>query len=69
MLSGHDARALKSRARISTRSLDSLGLSKSLLTLGAIHKPRIFKIAKLRGLLINRENSNLAKFKIVKFKN
>ena len=36
--------------------------------LGAIHKPRIFKIAKLWGLFINREKSNFAKFKIVKFK-
>ena len=33
---------------------------------GAIHKPRKFKIAKMWGLFINRENSNFAKFKTAK---
>ena len=35
---------------------------------GAIHKPRKFKIAKMWGLFINRENSNFAKFKTAKLK-
>ena len=56
------------RTRDATMFLSTLFQTTTPKQEGALHKPRIFKIAKMWGLFINREKSNFAKFKTAKFK-
>ena len=58
----------KSRVKVMETSQLQKWVPTRLSRVGAIHKPRKFKIAKMWGLFINRENSNFAKFKTAKLK-